>query len=103
MGEALSWGLIAASSLLLGGLLALRRPIGLRSLGFIMALGAGVLISAVAYELVEDAFGTAGGTGAVALGLLAGPSPSTLGISPSTALEEKEGRVQPRLKTRAQL
>jgi zinc transporter, ZIP family len=37
-----------------------------------MAFGAGVLISAVAYELVEDAFSTAGGSGAVALGLLAG-------------------------------
>ena len=72
MGEALAWGLIAASSLLLGSLLALRRPIGLRPLGLIMAFGAGVLISAVAYELVEDAFGTAGGSGAVALGLFAG-------------------------------
>jgi ZIP family zinc transporter len=72
MGEAFAWGLIAASSLLLGGLLALRRPMGLRPLGLIMAFGAGVLISAVAYELVEDAFGTAGGSGAVALGLFAG-------------------------------
>ena len=72
MGEAFAWGLIAASSLLLGSLLALRRPIGLRPLGLIMAFGAGVLISAVAYELVEDAFGTADGSGAVALGLFAG-------------------------------
>jgi zinc transporter, ZIP family len=72
MGEAFAWGLIAASSLLLGGLLALRRPMGLRPLGLIMAFGAGVLISAVAYELVEDAFGYAGGSGAVALGLFAG-------------------------------
>jgi ZIP family zinc transporter len=37
-----------------------------------MAFGAGVLISAVAYELVEDAFDAAGGSGAVALGLTAG-------------------------------
>jgi len=29
MGEAFGWGLIAASSLLVGGFLALRRPIGL--------------------------------------------------------------------------
>jgi zinc transporter, ZIP family len=72
MGEAFGWGFIAASSLLLGGVLALRRPIGLRPLGLIMAFGAGVLISAVAYELVEDAFGTAGGSGAVGLGLFAG-------------------------------
>ena len=72
MGEALAWGLIAASSLVLGGILALRLPIGLRPLGLVMGFGAGVLISAVAYELVEDAFGTAGGSGAVALGLLTG-------------------------------
>ena len=72
MSEALAWGLIAASSLVLGGILALRLPIGLRPLGLVMGFGAGVLISAVAYELVEDAFGTAGGSGAVALGLLAG-------------------------------
>jgi ZIP family zinc transporter len=70
--EAFVWGFIAASSLLLGGLLALRRPIGLRALGLIMAFGSGVLISAVAYELVEDAFGSGGGSGAVGLGLLAG-------------------------------
>jgi zinc transporter, ZIP family len=72
MGEAFGWGFFAASSLLLGGLLALRRPIGLRPLGLVMAFGSGVLISAVAYELVEDAFGTGGGSGAVGLGLLAG-------------------------------
>jgi ZIP family zinc transporter len=64
--------LIAASSVVLGGILALRLPIGLRPLGLVMGFGAGVLISAVAYELVEDAFSTAGGSGAVALGLLAG-------------------------------
>jgi zinc transporter, ZIP family len=60
VGEAFAWGFIAASSLLLGGLLALRSPIGLRPLGLIMAFGAGFLISAVSYELVQDAFGTAG-------------------------------------------
>ena len=46
MAEAFAWGFIAASSLLIGGLLALRRPIGLHPLGLIMAFGAGVLISA---------------------------------------------------------
>ena len=72
MGEAFGWGVIAASSLLLGGLLALRRSIGLRTLGLVMAFGPGVLISAVANELVEEAFGTAGGRRAVGLGLFAG-------------------------------
>src|SRR5215208_401537 len=70
--EAFAWGFTAASSLLLGALIALRRPIGLRPLGLIMAFGSGVLISAVAYELVEDAFSTAGRSEAVPLGLFAG-------------------------------
>jgi zinc transporter, ZIP family len=60
MGEAFAWGFIAASSLLLGSLLALRRSIGLRPLGLIKAFGAGVLNSAVSYELAEDAFSTSG-------------------------------------------
>src|SRR4029450_2615547 len=72
VGEAFAWGFIAASSLLLGALIALRRPIGLHPLGLIMAFGSGVLISSVAYELVEDAFSTSSGSGAVGLGLLAG-------------------------------
>ena len=71
MGEALGWGLLAGSSLLLGGALALVLPIAERPLGLIMAFGSGVLISAVAYELVAEAFGTAGGT-TVGLGLTAG-------------------------------
>jgi len=70
--EAFAWGFIAASSLLLGALIALWRPIGLRPLGLIMAFGSGVLISSVAYELVEDAFGASSGSAAVGLGLLAG-------------------------------
>ncbi len=37
-----------------------------------MAFGSGVLISAVAYELVDEAFTTSAGDGGVALGLIAG-------------------------------
>jgi hypothetical protein len=44
-------GIVAGSSLVLGGLLALRFAIGRRTLGVIMALGAGVLNSRVAFEL----------------------------------------------------
>ena len=62
MGAALGWGLFAGSSLILGGVLALVLPIRERVLGLIMAFGAGVLISAVAYELVAEAFETAAGT-----------------------------------------
>jgi zinc transporter, ZIP family len=72
MAGALAWGLFAGSSLILGGVLALVLPIRERVLGLIMAFGAGVLISAVAYELVAEAFETAAGSGSLAFGLLAG-------------------------------
>jgi zinc transporter, ZIP family len=72
MGAAFAWGLVSASSLLLGGLVALRFRIQDQLLGLIMAFGAGVLISAVAYELVEEAFTTAKGSGSIPLGLAAG-------------------------------
>lgn len=72
MAEAFFWGLLAASSLMVGGLLALQIDIPERVLGLIMAFGAGVLISAVAFELVEEAFETSSGSLEVASGLLAG-------------------------------
>ncbi len=72
MGAAFGWGLLAASSLLIGGLLVLRVQVSDRVLGLIMAFGAGVLISAVAYELVDEAFTTSHGAGGIALGLPAG-------------------------------
>jgi zinc transporter, ZIP family len=72
MGAAFGWGLLAASSLLIGGLLALRFRVSDRLLGLIMAFGAGVLISAVAYELADEAFTTSKGSGGVAAGLSCG-------------------------------
>jgi ZIP family zinc transporter len=71
-GEALVWGIVAGSSLVLGGLIALFFEIPTRAIGLVMAFGAGVLISAVAYELVADAFETSGGGQDVAAGLGAG-------------------------------
>jgi ZIP family zinc transporter len=55
-----------------GGLVALLVPINRRTLGLVMAFGAGVLISAVAFELVLEAFDTSAGEGGVAFGLFAG-------------------------------
>jgi zinc transporter, ZIP family len=70
--EAFLWGLAAASTLVLGAfVVALHEP-GDRNLGLIMGFGAGVLISAVSFELVEEAAVTAEGTGGVALGLFVG-------------------------------
>jgi zinc transporter, ZIP family len=72
MTEAFAWGLVAASSLVLGGLVTYSFRIGRRTLGLIMAFGSGVLISAVAFELVYDAFVTSNYQGGVALGLFTG-------------------------------
>jgi zinc transporter, ZIP family len=56
----------------IGALLALRFPIGLRPIGLVMAFGSGVLISAVSFDLVEEANEMSSGSGAVAVGLFAG-------------------------------
>jgi ZIP family zinc transporter len=72
MGEAFLWGTVAGASLILGGFVALRVSLTRRIVGLIMAFGAGVLLSAVAYELVHEAFETSAGDGGVAIGLLAG-------------------------------
>jgi ZIP family zinc transporter len=77
--EAFLWGLLGASSLVAGAVLVEVRAPGDRLLGVVMAFGAGVLLSAVAYELVEEAVVTSGGTGGAALGLFAGAAVFTAG------------------------
>jgi zinc transporter, ZIP family len=72
MAASFLWGFVAASTLTLGGAFALRHRIGERTLGLVMAFGSGVLISAVSFELVSDAWERDGGRGSVALGLFAG-------------------------------
>ena len=51
--ESLLWGLVASSSLLIGGIVALPVPVGRLALGVVMAFGAGVLPSAVSFELAD--------------------------------------------------
>jgi ZIP family zinc transporter len=63
MGAAFGWSFLAASTLILGGAIALRWDISERVLGLVMAFGSGVLISALAFELVEEAYNKAGGRG----------------------------------------
>jgi zinc transporter, ZIP family len=71
--EAALWGLVGGLALVVGALIALlpRRPISDRAVGFVMAFGAGVLISAVAFDLTEEAIELGSGWVA-ALGLGAG-------------------------------
>lgn len=70
--NALLWGLIASSSLILGGFIGARFNISKRVLGIIMAFGAGTLISAVAYELVYESVRLAKGSGFTAIGFFSG-------------------------------
>jgi ZIP family zinc transporter len=70
--DAFIFGLLASSSLLIGGAIGIWTPISTRVLGIIMAFGAGVLISAVSYELVLEAVRLAYKTGAIAIGIFAG-------------------------------
>jgi ZIP family zinc transporter len=69
--EAAFWGFVGGSSLLLGAVAGLMFPTSQRVIGLIMAFGSGVLISALAFELTEEAF-VSGGADAVAIGLAAG-------------------------------
>jgi ZIP family zinc transporter len=79
MAEAFLWGLLAASTLLLGALMTEVHPPGRRALGLVMGFGSGVLLSAVAYELVEEALDTAGDLQSVVLGIVAGTAIFTIG------------------------
>ena len=68
MAEALGWGALAASSLIIGALLGLARRWPARLVGLVLAFGAGALISAVSFDLAEEG-ARVGSAGAVALGL----------------------------------
>ena len=78
--EAIGWGALAASSLILGAVLGLAGRWPERLVGLVLAFGAGALISAVSFDLAEEglqigdpAFLAAGlGTGAIAFYVLDG-------------------------------
>lgn len=68
------WGLLGGSSLVVGGVLALVTRWSPRLIALVMAFGSGVLISAVAFDLVAEAWPESGAllaAGAVAAGALA--------------------------------
>ncbi len=69
--EAIFWGFVGGVALLFGAAAGLARPVPRRVIGLVMGFGAGVLISALAFELTQDAF-RVGGTDAVAIGLAGG-------------------------------
>ncbi len=69
--EAAFWGFVGGAALLVGALAGIYLRFSTRTLGLVMGFGAGVLISAVAFELAGEAYDEGGGTATV-LGMLAG-------------------------------
>jgi ZIP family zinc transporter len=69
--EAAWWGFVGGFALLIGGLLGGLFNASRRLIGLVMAFGAGVLISALAFELTREAYDQSGG-GIVVAGLAAG-------------------------------
>ncbi len=69
--EAAGWGLVGGGALTLGALVAWFVTVPERVVAWIMAFGAGVLISALAFQLVDEAEAT-GGLTATAFGFMAG-------------------------------
>src|SRR5215213_3261071 len=66
--SAVGWGALAASSLMLGALLAFARRWSKRQVGLVLAFGAGALISAVSFELAGEGI-EAGSLRSTAIGL----------------------------------
>jgi zinc transporter, ZIP family len=71
LADALGWGALAASSLIVGALLGIARPWPDRAVGVVLAFGAGALISAVSFDLAQEGVELGGGD-SVALGLAVG-------------------------------
>jgi ZIP family zinc transporter len=70
------WGLVGGSALVLGAAIAYLVAVPPRIIAAIMAFGSGVLISALSFDLMEEAF-ESGGFAATALGFVAGAAAYT--------------------------
>jgi zinc transporter, ZIP family len=71
VGDALFWGVVAASSLVFGVVLGLARAWPEKLIGLVLAFGAGALVSGVSFELFEQGVAV-GGAASVGVGLAAG-------------------------------
>lgn len=71
------WGLVGGSALVLGAAVPFVVALPQRLIAAVMAVGSGVLISAVAFDLMDEAFAK-GGLPAAAIGFIAGGTAYTL-------------------------
>ncbi|MGA5900904.1 ZIP family metal transporter [Streptomyces venetus] len=76
--QAGGWGLLAGSALLLGAVFGYRLRVPQKVIALVMAFGAGVLLSAVSFELVGEAY-EEGGLAPAVVGTLAGAAAYTVG------------------------
>src|SRR3954463_6042876 len=65
------WGLLSGSALILGALIGYFAPVPRRLIAGIMAFGAGVLVSALSFDLMDEAY-RRGGFMAASVGFLGG-------------------------------
>jgi len=70
--NAFLWGLLATSSLIIGGIIASRFSLSKKVIGIIMGFGAGTLISAISYELIFESVKIGKGSGFPAYGFFTG-------------------------------
>jgi ZIP family zinc transporter len=78
MAAAFFWGALGASALLIGAMIAYRLAPGRGFIAIVMALGSGLLIGSVAFELVDEAVKTQT-VAWVGLGVLVGAATFTVG------------------------
>jgi zinc transporter, ZIP family len=76
--RAFGWGALGASALAIGALIAYRLAPGRRTIANVMAIGSGVLIGSVSFELIDEALKTRT-VGWVALLVLLGAATFTFG------------------------
>lgn len=97
--KATFWGLVSGSALILGALLGYFTKVSTKFIAYIMAFGSGVLISALAFDLMDDAY-KRGGFDSTAIGFVAGAVIFSLGnyaLSKKGAKHRKRsGEQQPK-------
>ena len=71
------WGLVAGSALVIGALVGYFSKISQRWIAAIMSFGSGVLISALSFDLMDEAY-KRGGFDSTAIGFLSGEQLFTL-------------------------
>lgn len=96
--EAALWGLLAGSGLILGAAAGYFLPVPRKLVAMVMAFGSGILLSALAFELLEEAY-ERDGMVSISIGFLAGAMVFTAAnwlLSRKGAAERKEpGEEQP--------